>query len=270
MYPQAAPHSPCGSAGWQGGRGVCSALAASCPIVCCLTQPLCLWGKGVSCLFALYMSFIASWPLYFRAKGFLVHLPSNVMSFPPGCAPKLHRLIPPLCLCRVAVGGPLIPEGRQPPAFRVTTLPAGDSVTWQFTCRVGACARMTVQPYLDLPARAAVIPGEFGGKVTGQSTVQSYLALPVHAAVNLSNFWQSLTETTTLQLSSLVQWQPSCSPSWQRPQNPSASNAWGSYPYATKQQRYATYHLLLWDLLQAHDWQLDSCGTQAAHISGAS
>ena len=58
------------------------------------------------------------------------------------------------------MGGPLIPEGRHPPAFRVATLPSGDSVAWQFTCRVGACARMTVQPYLDLPARAAVIPGE--------------------------------------------------------------------------------------------------------------
>ena len=79
---------------------------------------------------------------------------------PYGCAPNLHRPTQRLCLCRVAVGGPLIPEGRHPPAFRVATLPAGDSVTWQFTCRVGACARMTVQPYLDLPARAAVIPGE--------------------------------------------------------------------------------------------------------------
>lgn len=99
-------------------------------------------------------------PCDWCAGVFLVHLPSSSTSLPRGCAPSLHRLTQPLCRCRVAVGGPLIPEGRHPPAFRVATLPSGDSVAWQFTCRVGACARMTVQPYLDLPARAAVIPGE--------------------------------------------------------------------------------------------------------------
>ena len=138
-HPKAAPHSFCGSAGWQ--------ELLFCP--CCLISmhprcgmphsALCQWGQGgyPPCSFALYFQFICSW-----------------------LRPNLHRLSQPLCLCRVAVGGPLIPEGRHPPAFRVATLPAGDSVMWQFTCRVGACARMTVQPYLDLPARAAVIPGE--------------------------------------------------------------------------------------------------------------
>ena len=116
-----------------GAKAVCSALAAPCSM----------------------LSHSAPVPV-----GLLVSSPSTCKSSPPGCVPNRHRLTQPLCLCRVAVGGPLIPEGRHPPAFRVTTLPAGDSVTWQFTCRVGACARMTVQPYLDLPARAAVIPGE--------------------------------------------------------------------------------------------------------------
>lgn len=60
---------------------------------------------------------------------------------------------------RLAVSGPVVGESRAPLLFRFQTLPAGDSTTFRTLLRVNAFGRVTAQPFVSLPARAAVLPG---------------------------------------------------------------------------------------------------------------
>ncbi|KAK9844880.1 hypothetical protein WJX74_008085 [Apatococcus lobatus] len=61
---------------------------------------------------------------------------------------------------RLALGGPLTSEGKAAPLVRVPVLAAGDTTTWQAAFRICGFGRLTIQPYISLPAQAAMLPGD--------------------------------------------------------------------------------------------------------------
>ena len=53
----------------------------------------------------------------------------------------------------------MVPEAKQPPAYKLATLPAGESVTWRFTVRITGFGRVSVQPFISVPAQISLDPG---------------------------------------------------------------------------------------------------------------
>ena len=67
-----------------------------------------------------------------------------------------------MCCCRMAVSGPVVPDSRQPPLYKVAALPGGETLEWRLRFRLTGFGPITVQPLLTLPARSMVLPGECG------------------------------------------------------------------------------------------------------------
>ncbi|KAK9811481.1 hypothetical protein WJX72_004659 [[Myrmecia] bisecta] len=61
---------------------------------------------------------------------------------------------------RLALGGPMIPASRQPPQYKLAVVPSGEGVRWQMSLSVTDFGRLTVQPFVHLPAKAAMLPGD--------------------------------------------------------------------------------------------------------------
>jgi len=55
----------------------------------------------------------------------------------------------------------MVPEAKQPPAYKLALLPARESVRWRFTVRITGFGRISVQPFISLPVE---IPLEAGDK----------------------------------------------------------------------------------------------------------
>ena len=53
----------------------------------------------------------------------------------------------------------MVPEAKQPPAYKLAVLPSGESVTWRFSLRITAFGRISVQPFVLLPVVVNTIPG---------------------------------------------------------------------------------------------------------------
>ena len=63
-------------------------------------------------------------------------------------------------VCRLSLGGPLIPNTKQPALYKIPVLPVGERVLLHLTCTIGACGAVSVQPYVALPV-----------SMTGQSAI---------------------------------------------------------------------------------------------------
>lgn len=61
--------------------------------------------------------------------------------------------------CRIAVSGPVVPDSRQPPLYKVAALPAGETLEWRLRLRLSGFGAIAIQPLLTLPARSLVLPG---------------------------------------------------------------------------------------------------------------
>lgn len=62
-------------------------------------------------------------------------------------------------MLRVAVSGPIAPDFRQPPLYKMAALPAGETIEWRLRFRLSGFGTLSVQPLLTLPAKSLVLPG---------------------------------------------------------------------------------------------------------------
>ncbi len=62
--------------------------------------------------------------------------------------------------CRLAFGGPMVPAIKLPPVHKLASIPAGEALTWRLGFKVLGFGRLSVQAFILLPARVAVLPGE--------------------------------------------------------------------------------------------------------------
>lgn len=53
----------------------------------------------------------------------------------------------------------MVPEAKQPPAYKLAVLPAGQSVVWRFTVRIIGFGRVAVQPLILIPAKVPMDSG---------------------------------------------------------------------------------------------------------------
>ena len=60
---------------------------------------------------------------------------------------------------RLGLGGPMVPEAKQPPAYKLAILPSKESVTWRFSLRIRGFGRISIQPFVLLPVQ---VPFEQG------------------------------------------------------------------------------------------------------------
>jgi len=68
--------------------------------------------------------------------------------------------------CRLGLGGPIVPEAKQPPAYKLAMLPARDSVRWRFTVRITGFGRTSVQPFVSLPVEVPLEAGTASGALS--------------------------------------------------------------------------------------------------------
>ena len=45
----------------------------------------------------------------------------------------------------------MVPEAKQPPAYKLALLPAREAVRWRFSVRITGFGRISVQPFVSLP-----------------------------------------------------------------------------------------------------------------------
>lgn len=53
----------------------------------------------------------------------------------------------------------MLPEAKQPPAYKLSTLPAGQSVVWRFTVHIVGFGRVSIQPFIQLTANGPLDSG---------------------------------------------------------------------------------------------------------------
>ena len=53
----------------------------------------------------------------------------------------------------------MVPEAKQPPAYKLAILPSKESVTWRFSLRITGFGRISIQPFVLLPVQ---VPFEQG------------------------------------------------------------------------------------------------------------
>ncbi|KAL0052511.1 hypothetical protein WJX82_003263 [Trebouxia sp. C0006] len=56
---------------------------------------------------------------------------------------------------RLSLGGPVIPDTKQPALYKIPLLPVGERVLLHLTCTIGACGTLSVQPFVALPVSMA-------------------------------------------------------------------------------------------------------------------
>lgn len=54
-------------------------------------------------------------------------------------------------VCRLSLGGPLIPSTKQPALYKIPVLPVGERVLLHLSCTIGACGAVSLQPFVALP-----------------------------------------------------------------------------------------------------------------------
>ena len=54
-------------------------------------------------------------------------------------------------VCRLSLGGPLLPDTKQPALYKIPIIPVGERVLLQLQCSIRACGHLSVQPYVSLP-----------------------------------------------------------------------------------------------------------------------
>ncbi len=59
------------------------------------------------------------------------------------------------CAHRLSLGGPVIPDTKQPALYKIPLLPVGERVLLHLTCTIGACGTLSVQPFVALPVSMA-------------------------------------------------------------------------------------------------------------------
>ena len=62
-------------------------------------------------------------------------------------------------VCRLAVGGAVVPNIKAPALHKLEKIPAGEAVTWRSTYRIASFDRISLQAFLLLPAKCSVQPG---------------------------------------------------------------------------------------------------------------
>lgn len=85
-----------------------------------------------------------------------------------GHTAKLEVELEYLCHCRLAVGGPVVPAIKLPAVHPLAAMPAGEAVTWRLSFRIISFGRITLQAFLLLPAKVAVLPGQAPSKFHGK------------------------------------------------------------------------------------------------------
>lgn len=85
-----------------------------------------------------------------------------------GHTAKLEIKLECLCYCRLAVGGPVVPAIKLPAVHPLAAMPAGEAVTWRLSFRIISFGRITLQAFLLLPAKVAVLPGQAPSEVHGK------------------------------------------------------------------------------------------------------
>lgn len=53
--------------------------------------------------------------------------------------------------CRLSLGGPVVPETKQPALYKIPIIPVGERVLLHIGCFVQACGHLSVQPFVSLP-----------------------------------------------------------------------------------------------------------------------
>lgn len=56
---------------------------------------------------------------------------------------------------RLSLGGPVIPDTKQPALYKIPLLPVGERVLLHLTCTIGACGALSIQPFVALPVSMA-------------------------------------------------------------------------------------------------------------------
>ena len=54
-------------------------------------------------------------------------------------------------MCRLALGGPLLPDTKQPALYKIPIIPVGERVLLHLQCSIRACGHLSVEPYVSLP-----------------------------------------------------------------------------------------------------------------------
>lgn len=70
----------------------------------------------------------------------------------------------------------MIPEAKQPPAYKLATLPPQESVSWRFAVRITGFGRISVQPFVSLPVNIPLQPGRLHHKGLQTAAVHCILA----------------------------------------------------------------------------------------------
>ena len=60
-----------------------------------------------------------------------------------------------LNMCRLSLGGPIIPDTKQPALYKIPVLPVGERVLLHLRCTIGACGALSILPYVALPVSMA-------------------------------------------------------------------------------------------------------------------
>lgn len=71
-------------------------------------------------------------------------------------ARKLLTLV--FVIHRLSLGGPIVPETKQPALYKIPIIPVGESVQLHIGCFVQACGHLSVQPFVSLPVNMSGMP----------------------------------------------------------------------------------------------------------------
>ena len=58
-------------------------------------------------------------------------------------------------ICRLSLGGPLIPDTKQPALYKIPVLLVGERVLLHLNCSIGGCGDLSIQPFVALPVSMA-------------------------------------------------------------------------------------------------------------------
>ena len=77
------------------------------------------------------------------------------MEWPLDCLQHSNHL---RFVCRLSLGGPLIPDTKQPALYKIPVLPVGERLLLHLRCSIGACGALSLQPFVALPVSIPGLP----------------------------------------------------------------------------------------------------------------
>jgi hypothetical protein len=78
----------------------------------------------------------------------------------------------------------MVPEAKQPPAYKLALLPARESVRWRFTVRITAFGRISVQPFVSLPVEVPLEAGDAPPTCLARGDISMYTSHTRSAVVS--------------------------------------------------------------------------------------